>query len=150
MRAEWGRAGHAGQTFARPARPGPDDYLNLYLSSDRPGHLYVFRMQPDGTTSFQPPDHRDAGDDCDDIAVDPGHEMLFGTYRLNDAPGPYCFIAILAREPIEDICRHVEANPPDIAAGGSTQAAVDGVLAALAPRARILGHTHFSFTLGGE
>jgi len=148
MRPEWGRAGHPGRTFARPARAGPDDYLNLYVSAGENGHLYIFRVQPEGSAEFQPPDYRDAGGACEAVACGPGRELLFATYRLNDAPGEYSFVAVLTREPIRDICGHVEKHLA--ASGRDVGAAVGEVLAAFAHRDRVIGHTHFSYTVGGE
>ncbi|MHC5007229.1 MAG: adenylate/guanylate cyclase domain-containing protein [Planctomycetota bacterium] len=148
MRQEWGRAGHPGGTFARPARAGPDDYLNLYVSAGENGHVYIFRVQPEGSAAFQPPDYRDAGGACEAVACVPGSEQLFATYRLNDPPGDYSFVAVLTREPMRDICGYVEKHLD--ASGREVGAAVGEVLAAFAHRDRVIGHTHFSYTVGGE
>ena len=150
LRQEWGRAGHRGRTFARPARPGPNDFLNLYVSTEQAGHLYVFQVQPDGAAKFQPPDHRDAGEACEALPCRPGDELLFGTYQMDDPPGEYCFIVVLAREPIGDICDHFKKHMAAAAAGRGVGAAVGEVLAAFAHRDRVLGHTHFSYTVGGR
>jgi class 3 adenylate cyclase len=149
MRQAWGRAGHRGRTFARPARPGPDDFLNLYLTAEQGGHLYVFQVLPDGSAEFQPPDHRDAGEACEALPCQPGSELLFGTYQLDDPPGEYCFIVVLAREPIGDICDHFEEHMAAAAAGRGVGAAVNEVLTAFAHRDRVIGHTHFCYTVGG-
>jgi class 3 adenylate cyclase len=149
IRTQWGRAGRPGETFAQPARPGPDDYLNLYVSAEQSGHLYVFRVEPDGSAVFQPPDHQDAGGTCETLACAPGRELHFGTYQLNDPPGEYCFIVLLAREPIRGICGQFEQHLAAAAAGRSMGAAVGEVLAAFEHRARVIGHEHFSYTVGG-
>ncbi|MHC4786192.1 MAG: adenylate/guanylate cyclase domain-containing protein [Planctomycetota bacterium] len=149
LRPEWGRAGHPGQTFARPALLGADDYLNLHVTADQPGHLYVFRVRPDGTTRFQPPDHRDDSGACTALACAAGQELLFGTYHLDDPPGRYCFVAILAREPIPDICDHLGEHLAPAVAGRGAEAAVGGVLEAFERGARIIGHSHFSYRVGG-
>jgi hypothetical protein len=150
MRPAWGRAGQEGETFARPARLGRDDYLNLYLTASEPGQLYVFQVLPDGTTEFQPPDHRDTDRACSGLAGEAGRELLFGTYQLDDPPGRYCFVVILAREPIPGICGHVEEHLAPSAAERGVGTAVGEVLAAYKHPARIIGHAHFSYSVGGE
>jgi hypothetical protein len=148
LRQEWGRAGQPGRTFARPLPAGPDDYLNLYVSADANGYLYVFRVQPEGSVLFQPPDYRDSGEGCESVVSAPGHERLFATYRLNDPPGEYSFVAILTREPVRDICGYLERNLD--ASGRDVGAVVGEVLAAFVHRGQVLGHTTFSYTVGEE
>ena len=144
----WARTGYPGGKFDPPRRLGDDDWLNLYLVADHAGSFYVFQVRPDGTTKFQSPDYWDQSGACLPIRYDPQEgARFFGTYRLDDPPGLYWFVAVLTSEPLDGICELLEANLTGRALGEKMEAAVAGLIADMQDRGSIEGYSLFHYTV---
>ena len=146
---KWGLAGF--DVVPRPPRPGPDHHLNLYLNADRPGSFYTFQTRPNGSTIFQPPDAEDRSGACAAMPHDPQPDpRLFGSYELDDPPGPYCFVTFLTDRSVEGFCDHVQRRLPPIQGVDDVRSRVREFIDAGAFKDRVLGFATFEYTIYSE
>ena len=98
------------QRIERPQRPGPGHFVVLNLAADRTGSFYLFQIRPDGTVAFEPPDGQDLSGACTGRAYAPQDAQPGASYayRTDSPPGSYCFVALLAGEPLDDLCAYVQ------------------------------------------
>jgi hypothetical protein len=135
------------QRIERPQRPGPDHFVVLTLAADRTGSFYLFQIRPDGAVVFEPPDREDHSGSCAGLVYAPQGAPPGASYayRTDSPPGSYCFIALLAGKPLDDLCAYVQealAYPQgfSVQGGGSSWPHPDAVAGKLAETINAYDH----------
>ncbi len=103
----WPNAG-----FERPARPGSEDVLTIYVKADRQGSFYLFRLGPDGRIWVWPPNDNAGSETCKPHTyARPNEPQRIDSDPLtDDQPGAYCLVAVLTGEALDDICRQFDGR----------------------------------------
>lgn len=106
----WGRTGNKGVFFTRPLQPSADDWINLSFAADVRGYIYVFRLLPRDSLIYQASIFGMPQDQCEPLLYEHTlEERHFGTYQLDDPPGQYAFLILLASRPLESVCDDIPA-----------------------------------------
>ncbi|MEE9295611.1 MAG: adenylate/guanylate cyclase domain-containing protein [Phycisphaerae bacterium] len=148
LTTKWTQRGVEGEKEP-PTRPGPTDQLNLHVRASQPGFVYLFLIRPDLSVTFEPA----LVDNTSCLPMQypaASSEEFFGTYLLDDPPGDYSFVAVLADVRLREICARFPVELAGNLATADIFRAVQDTVALHQRRDNILGVSVFSYSVFAE
>ena len=147
LSAKWTKVGKPGIEEQPPDRPGESDQLNLHFRATDVGWLYIFLIHPDSEVTFEPAAFGQSS--CIPKGCRPTHgPEFFGTFRLNQPPGDYTFVAVLTtKEERPEFCDEFKAELKDHLTLGDANHAVEAAIVAREWDRSVLGYATFNYSV---